>query len=305
MVHGRPIRIATRASKLAIAQSRLVAARLEDIGQRTELVTLSTRGDRTAGALAGAGGKGLFTEELSRALHKGDVDIAVHSAKDLPVHRQEGVVIAVVPERADAADVLVSRVGPLEELPSGAVIGTGSPRRAAQIRALRDDLRVASIRGNVDTRVQKALQEPRSVDAVVLARAGLERLGLVDSRAGYIHPLPEEFIPAAGQGALAVECCCGRAPLQEFLAALSHAPSFDALLAERDIVRCLGADCHSCLGVHIAQRGHGRWLGRAMVARRDGSGMLRAASEGAGAEEAGQLLLSELVTAGAKALLGT
>jgi len=197
------IRVATRASALALAQARTVAERLESGGARVQIVSMRTEGDRRAEArLAAVGGKGLFVREIEEALLRGDADVAVHSLKDLPADLPPGLTLAVFPERDDARDVLVTRdTAGLDALPRGAVIGTSSPRRRAIVLSLRPDLVVTPIRGNVDTRLAKLAT--REWDAVLLAAAGLRRLGLAPQHA---TPLaPDVFVPAVGQGVLGVE----------------------------------------------------------------------------------------------------
>ena len=202
MAPMQTIRIATRGSQLALAQTGQVAELIRQANPalRTELVAISTRGDRHAGPLAEVGGKGLFTRELEEALRAGTVDLAVHSAKDLPAEMESDFAIAAVPVRQDARDALASRSGPLAELPGGAAVGTGSLRRRAQLLAARPDLNVVPIRGNVETRLLKALGEQAELHAVVLAMAGLNRGGLADKYGDRLFPLDaDQVIPAAGQ----------------------------------------------------------------------------------------------------------
>jgi len=309
------IRIGTRRSDLAMAQSGLAAERIRAAAPHAEveLVPILTRGDREKGPLADIGGKGLFTAELEAALRRGEIHLAVHSAKDMPADMPDGLALAAVLERADARDALVSPGGGgLESLPRGASVGTSSLRRRAQVLAARGDLTVAPIRGNVGTRLRRALGEAVEgrVDAVVLAMAGLARSGLAETHRANIRPLDiEEFIPAGGQGCIAIQTpAASRGPhaedLAEILDCLDHTPSHHALLAERAVLRGLGAGCHSCLAVHILERG-GRWRGIAMVARSDGTGMIRSRSTGRDATEAAESLLVDLCGQGAIELLGT
>ncbi|HAU36818.1 MAG TPA: hydroxymethylbilane synthase, partial [Phycisphaerales bacterium] len=203
----KTLRIGTRRSRLATAQATLVvdALRRAHPGLACELAPLLTRGDRRTGPLADAGGKGLFTAELEDALRAGRIHLAVHSAKDMPAEMPAGLVIAAVPDRADPRDALVSRDGLAPaDLPRGARVGTGSERRRVQLLALRDDLEIVALRGNVETRLSAALDG--ALDAVVLAMAGLERVGLAQEHATRVRPLDvATFLPAAGQGALAVQ----------------------------------------------------------------------------------------------------
>jgi len=300
------LRIATRRSNLALRQSRLVADALcaHHGGLEVELVAMATRGDRLRGPLRSAGGKGLFIRELEQALRSGRVQLAVHSAKDLPAEMAEEFAIAAVPARADARDALVSRFAGVDGLPAGAAVGTGSPRRRAQLLALRDDLAVAPIRGNVETRLNKALAPEGRLGAAVLAMAGLLRSGLADSHAGFIHPLEvEDVIPAAGQGTLAVQALRDGVGTAELLAPLEDPAARAALSAEREVLRRLGAGCHSCLAVHVAAR-EDRWCAWGMVARADGSGMVRVKCLAGGAAEAAEALLAALHERGAADLLG-
>lgn len=269
----------------------------------TELVAISTRGDRHAGPLAEVGGKGLFTKELEEALRRGEVDLAVHSAKDLPAEMEGEFAIIAVPPREDPRDVLASRCGCLDDLPKGATVGTGSLRRRAQLLAIRDDLNVVPIRGNVETRLKKAICDAPEMDAVVLAMAGLNRGGLSEPYGQYLHPLDaEQIIPAAGQGLLAIQAMADRADVAQMLLSIEDADSRAALEAERAVLRGLGAGCQSCLAIHINPAG-ARWAGRAMVARPDGRDMIRLSCEAAIAATAGQELLSMLIDGGADRLL--
>jgi hydroxymethylbilane synthase len=198
------LRLGTRRSALAMAQAGLVAAALTDLGCQVELVGVTTEGDRRSGAaLADVGGTGVFVTELRAQLSAGAVDVVVHSLKDLPTAPADGLVVAAIPARADARDALVSRGGStLSQLWPGAVVGTGSPRRAAQLRAARADLDIRPIRGNVDTRLRKVADG--EVDAVVVAAAGLLRLGRLGEATELLPPAL--MLPAPGQGALGVEC---------------------------------------------------------------------------------------------------
>jgi hydroxymethylbilane synthase len=305
-MHTTTIRIATRASRLALAQTGQVAEMIRQShpGIAAELVAISTRGDRLRGPLAEVGGKGLFTRELEDALRSGSVDLAVHSAKDLPAAMDGDFTIAAVPVRQDPRDALASRAGGLDKLPRGATVGTGSPRRRAQLLALRPDLRVVPIRGNVETRLKKAVGDAADMDAVVLAMAGLNRGGLAGPYGQYIHPLDiEQVIPAAGQGLLALQTMTERVDMVQLLAAIQDADSSLALQAERTVLRGLGAGCQSCLAIHVSRRGQQEWLGLAMAARLDGSDMVNISCRSGSADAAGRDLLSELTKRGAVKLL--
>jgi hydroxymethylbilane synthase len=241
---GGPLRLGTRGSALALAQSGEIARALAAAhpGLRVELVPIVTRGDRLAGELAALGGKGLFTEELERGLLDGSLDLAVHSLKDLPVSLPAGLVIAAFPRRADARDVLVSAIAAdLDGLPAASVVLTGALRRRAQVLLRRPDLRVEGLRGNVDTRLRRWRE--RGAGALVLAGAGLARLGLQASADLPAHPLaPDVMLPAPGQGTLALEVRRG-ARAEELCAALDDAATGATADAERRVVAAFGGDC--------------------------------------------------------------
>lgn len=269
----KAVRIATRASELALAQARRVAERIErELRVRTELVSFKTSGDRLAGSLAKLGGKGLFVKELEEALLEGRADLAVHSAKDLPAALAPGLEFAAFPERGDPRDALVARErgARLETLPRGARVGTGSVRRTAQLRALRPDLEIVPLRGNVPTRLRKL--EAEALDAVVLACAGLDRLGLaarIDERID-----PEQMLPAVAQGVLAVEGRVGD-PLARDVAALGDPPTVVGVAAERGFLARLGGDCNAPLAALAEPSETGSLRLRALLAWPDGSRMLR------------------------------
>ena len=237
------LRLGTRASRLALYQTELVAARLRHAHADVaiELVEITTAGDRDrTSPLTSGEGAGWFTSAIQEALLAGEVDVAVHSYKDLPTARPEGLVIAAVPERADPRDALVSRSGgTLAELPAGAVVGTSSPRRTVQAAALRPDLELRSIRGNVDTRIQKV--DAGEYDAAILAVAGLERLGAAD-RASHVFGF-EEMLPAPAQGALAAECRRDDADTLRLLTAIDDAELRRLVGAERAFLAALEAGC--------------------------------------------------------------
>jgi hydroxymethylbilane synthase len=245
----RTLRLGTRRSPLAMTQSGLVAdAVTAATGRAVELVEITTHGDTTQATnerVVQIGSTGIFVTALREALLGGEVDFAVHSLKDLPTAEPEELVLAAVPEREDVRDVLVARDGhKLADLPAGARIGTGSLRRAAQLRLLRPDLEIVAIRGNIDTRV--GFVGSGRLDGVLLAYAGLSRLG----RAAEITDLfdPAEFLPCPGQGALAVECRADDAALREALAALDHGPTRVAVVAERSMMAALEAGCSAPVG---------------------------------------------------------
>ncbi|MFP3938456.1 MAG: hydroxymethylbilane synthase [Phycisphaerae bacterium] len=266
------VRIGTRGSRLAVAQAREVADALESAcGVSCELVPTSTRGDRRAGSLTEAGGKGLFTAELEDALRDGRLDIAVHSAKDLPTSDAPGLCIGAVPARADARDALVSRGGyGLADLPRSAKVGTGSLRRRAQLLAHRPDLEVVPIRGNVETRLGGTLNEDADLDAVVVAMAGLMRCRLTRKLDNCVVPLSvEQMVPASGQGTLAVQCRRDDRRLIPMLRRIADPSATTRLACERAVLRGLGADCHSCVAVHV-RSGQQGWQGLAMVGGENG-----------------------------------
>lgn len=242
------LRIATRGSALALRQTEIVAAALRAAHphMEIELVIVRTAGDQNQSAPVAQLGDGAFVRGVEAALLDGSADVAVHSAKDMPTIEPPELVIAAFPERADPRDVLVSRGGwRFVELPAGARLGTGSPRRAAIARALRPDLDVQQIRGNIDTRLRKL--DAGQYDAIVLAAAGLARMGWQDRVTEYLDPAA--WVPPAGQGALAVQCRAA-SPAAELLTAIDHAPTRAAVTAERAVLRRLGAGCRVPVGAH-------------------------------------------------------
>jgi hydroxymethylbilane synthase len=290
------LRIGTRRSPLALAQADEVARLLANRGVDTELVPMTTSGDRGASPDASPFGvKGLFVDEIVRALLDGEIDVAVHSAKDLPAEDPPGVVVAAVPERADPRDVLVTRDGPLE---SGAVVGTSSLRRRAQVLAWRREITVRDLRGNVGTRLRKLAAG--DVDAVVLAAAGLRRLDVWPDRAELLDP--DVMVPAPGQGALAVQARSGDPATLESLHAVEHAPSRAAFDAERVLMRRLGGGCALPIGALAEPSGVAVRV-RAVVASPDGSVVVRANAEAAESGDAADAAARELLDGGAKAIL--
>lgn len=241
----KTLRVGTRASALAMAQSWAVAEQLENAGYVTELVTVSTQGDRSMAPISEIG-VGVFTSALREALAAGEVDVAVHSYKDLPTAPDPRLSLAAVPAREDPRDALVARDGlSLGELPPGSVVGTGSPRRASQIEALGLGLEVRGIRGNVDTRMRKVADG--ELDAVVLARAGLARVGRLDGVTESLDPL--QMLPAPAQGALAVECRVDDVDTEHLLqSVLDDEASRAAVAAERAMLAALEAGCSAPVG---------------------------------------------------------
>ena len=242
--------IATRESRLALWQAGHVRSLLESrLGWQVELLGMTTLGDRILDtSLSKVGGKGLFVKELEVALAEGRADLAVHSLKDVPMDLPEGFALACVLEREDPRDAFVSnRFASLAELPLGAVVGTSSLRRLVLLKALRPDLRIEPLRGNLDTRLRKL--DEGGYDAIVLAAAGLKRLGL-DARIRHSFA-PADMLPAAGQGALGIEVRAGRADLIGALAGLAHTPSWLAVTAERTVSRAMGGSCSMPLAAFV------------------------------------------------------
>jgi hydroxymethylbilane synthase len=294
------IRIGTRGSALALAQAGAVAAMLETRGAAVETVVIRTTGDGGAEPLSESP-TGLFVREIEQALMSRAVDLAVHSMKDLPTDERPGLAVVAVPERSDPRDALVSRGGVgLSALPSGSKVATSSPRRAAQVRASRQDLAVVGVRGNVDTRLRK-LGEGQ-FDALVLAYAGLLRLGLAD-RVSEVLP-PEICLPAPGQGALALQARKDDAATRDLVGRLDHLPSRLATTAERAFLSELGAGCTLPAGA-LATVADGRVRLQAVVANRAGSSVMRREVVGAAqdAEALGRSLADEMLRAGARVLI--
>jgi hydroxymethylbilane synthase len=306
-----PLRLGTRRSALAMVQAELVAGAITSLtGRDVELVPLTTSGDTSSAALTDLGGTGVFVSALREALCDGDVDLAVHSLKDLPTGSADGLRLAAIPRREDPRDVLVARDGlTLGELPSGSQVGTGSPRRAAQLRARGLGLDVVPVRGNVDTRLR--LVGDGAVDAVVLARAGLARLGHLDEITEVIDPI--QMLPAPGQGALAVECREPRTPEDaEVLVALQRLDdplSRLAVTAERDVLSILEAGCLAPVGAY-AEAVEGEQVAelylRVAVVAIDGSVTMRRSITGPldQAQVLAQALAAELLAEGAADLMG-
>ena len=281
------LRIGTRGSPLALVQARAVRGRLAAAhgidAERIALEIIRTTGDTIRDRpLAELGGKGLFTKEIEEALAAGAIDLAVHSAKDMPTVLPAGLAIAAVLEREDARDVFISRkAGTLRELASGAVIGTASLRRQALVLRLRADLAVVPMRGNVETRLRKL--DAGEVDATLLALAGLKRLGLADAATAVLSV--EEFLPAVGQGVIAVEARADDVKTRALLEAVDHAETATALVAERAFLAVLDGSCRTPIAGH-ATIAHGRMAFRGLIAKPDGSAAFETAREGAAADAA-------------------
>ncbi|MCH8162414.1 MAG: hydroxymethylbilane synthase [Chloroflexi bacterium] len=272
---SRPtITVGTRGSPLAMRQTELVVAslRAQDPEAQIEIKQIKTQGDRDQRAsLTNIGGQGVFVKELEAAILAGDIDVAVHSLKDVPSEIAPGLTLAAYPERADPRDTLVSRDGKtLAELPAGARIGTGSRRRAVQLLALRSDIEPVDIRGNVDTRIRKV--DEGEYHAAVLAQAGLERLGLAE-RASQVFDA-EELLPSVGQGALVIEARAGDAALLELLASISHDATRLACETERAFMARLGGGCQLPFGAYAEIEGDSLRF-RGFVADDEGHRLLR------------------------------
>ena len=303
----RLLRLGTRGSKLALAQSGGIAATvIAELGRQVEMVSVATAGDLSTAAITQIGGTGVFVAALREALLAGEVDFAVHSYKDLPTAPAPGLVIAAVPLRQDARDVLVARDGlTLGELPAGARIGTGSPRRTAQLLGLGLGHEVVPIRGNVDTRIGKV--RSGEVDAVVLARAGLARLDRLDDATEVIDPLT--MLPAPAQGALALECRADDLEVLALLRLLEDPDSRLAVDAERAMLAALEAGCTAPVGalatVAEGDDGFEIYL-RGLVAAVDGTDAVRLSATGPTSEaaEVGRRLAAELLDLGAADLMG-
>jgi hydroxymethylbilane synthase len=299
-----PIRLGTRASVLATTQSTWVAERITAaLGREVELVEVTTEGDRDRGPLAQLGGTGVFVSALREALLDARIDVAVHSLKDLPTAPADGIALAAVPLREDPRDVVVARDGlTLGELPVGSRLGTGSPRRAAQLNALGLGLEIVDIRGNVDTRIRKVREG--EYDAVVLARAGLARLGRLDDATEVLDPL--QMLPAPGQGALAVEARSDDALAAE-LAVLDDARTRAAVTAERAVLATLEGGCAAPIGVLAevveGEDGDELWV-RAVALSPDGELSVRMSATGdpADADGVGNRLAGDMLAEGAARL---
>jgi hydroxymethylbilane synthase len=300
------LRLGTRASELARTQSQTVADAVTALtGTPVELVHIVTEGDRSSAAIASLGGAGVFVTAIRRALLEGSVDLAVHSYKDLPTAPDPGLTLAAVPVREDPRDALVARDGlTLGELPPGARIGTGAPRRVAQLRALGLGLDIVPIRGNVDTRLSRVADG--DLDAVVLARAGLARLGRLDAVTETLDPL--QVLPAPAQGALAVECRTSDARTRELLGRLEDPAARACVVAERSTLATLEAGCSAPVAAYavIAEGEDGPELFlRASVTAIDGSEAVRGSLTGhlADAAALGRVLAGDLLDRGAAGLM--
>lgn len=294
--------IGSRGSKLALTQTHWVRDRLQAHHDSLEIEVLEIRttGDTATGSLRNFGGAGVFIKELERALLEGQIDLAIHSLKDLPTQRHPELTLVATPEREDVRDALIGPdLSSLADLPNGARLGTGSLRRRAQLKALRPDLEILDIRGNLDTRIHKAMRG--ECDAVVLAVAGLNRLGW-QQRIG-VHLSLDQVLPAPGQGALGLQMHADN-PLKSYVSALNHAPTQAAVQAERQLLQTLRAGCHAPVGAW-ARLEEDQLTLDGLVGHPDGTEMLRARHSAplTDAQPLGEAVAAALREQGADALL--
>ena len=304
------LQIALRKSALSLCHAEFIRGRLLKLYPDCEIVLrgVTTQGDRIIDrSLADIGGKGLFIEEIETAMTQGRADLAVHSLKDMPMEMADGFTIAAVPVREDPRDALVSnRFKSIDAIPAGAVVGTSSLRREAQLRELNPGLKVSMLRGNVPTRIRR--MDEGSYDAIVLAAAGLNRLEQNHRIAAILEP--EAFLPAVGQGALGLECRSDRLDVIAMLEPLIHPPTLLAVTAERAFSRALSGSCRTPLAGHATIRGDELWL-RGLIASRDGNDVmrgerampLRSSDDLAAAEALGRALGEDFLSRGAARLL--
>lgn len=299
------MRIGSRGSQLALWQANHIADRLRSLGHEVAIEIIRTTGDAMQHvAFAQVDAKGMFTKEIEEALRDGRIDLAVHSLKDLPTELDPAFTLAAIPERADPRDALLSaRHASFAALPHGARVGTSSLRRRAQLSAQRGDLQFEEFRGNIDTRIRKMVEG--QIDAIILASAGLERLGLTQYRRECFAPLI--LCPAAGQGALAIETRANDARTVEIMRSLDHAPTRYAVTAERATLAALGGGCQVPIGVHCSPGDGGAYSISGVVASIEGRQVIRAAFEHqqTAATELGERLADELLRLGAKSILET
>jgi hydroxymethylbilane synthase len=292
--------IGSRGSKLALWQAKHIAAKLAALGHSARIEIIQTTGDKiTDVALSKVGTKGLFTKEIEEALLAGSIDLAVHSAKDMPTELPAGLVLSAFPERGDPRDAMIGST--LAALPHGAIVGTSSLRRTAQLRGRRQDLVINDLRGNVDTRLRK--QAEGQFAAIVLAAAGLTRLGWQDCITEYLDP--EIFIPAVGQGALAIETRDDGGAGHAAALQLDDAATRTRVTAERAALAAMGGGCQVPLGAHAVIGAHGEINMRGIVVSPDGRLVINAAITGAGNDPAGvgAALAKKLMASGAAVVL--
>ncbi|MCH6561795.1 MAG: hydroxymethylbilane synthase [Myxococcales bacterium] len=299
----KTLRLGTRGSELAIAQADRVATLLRGLGHEVALVKIETSGDRLKGPISKEGGKALWLREIEQSLLDGTIDLAVHSAKDMPVELADGLTVGAYPEREDPRDVFIGAPGRrFAALPPGSQVGTGSLRRIALLKSLRPDLESVPIRGNVATRLAKI--ESMGLDGVILAAAGLVRLGLDEQ---ILDPLdPERYVPAGGQGALAVEVRIDDEDVQQIVSQIEDSDVAAQVRAERAFLFELGADCHTPVAVHATIHGV-RLRVRALVLSIDGQQRIEGSAEGElrAPETLGVALGRELLQRGARRILET
>jgi hydroxymethylbilane synthase len=293
------IQIGSRGSPLALWQAEHVKSRLVALGHDAVIRVITTTGDRLLHArLETVGGKGAFLKEIEEALEAGEVDLAVHSLKDVPVAAPDGLVLCAILERADPRDAVLSAGARLDELPPGTRVGTTSLRRQCQIRAIRPDLSLADLRGNVDSRIRK-LHEGQ-YGAILLAVAGLIRLGRQDEVTQVLEP--DAFLPAPGQGAIALQCRADDLRIRTAVAVLNHPATAAAVTAERAFLAALGGGCNVPLGAYARPDAEGLRLS-AFVGRVDGSALVRGDLAGTEPEALGRALAADLIARGARELM--
>ncbi|WP_448584446.1 hydroxymethylbilane synthase [Thermocrinis sp.] len=294
------LRLGTRKSKLALWQANFVKEKLESLGCKVELVPITTTGDKiTSAPLAKIGGKGLFVKEIEEALLKGEIDLAVHSLKDVPMVLPKGLTLCAITERENPYDVLISKEGKkLEELPPGAVVGTSSLRRQVQIKRKRRDLKVEVLRGNVDTRIRKL--EEGLYSAIVLAYAGVKRMGLE----AYISQVLEDFIPAVGQGSLAIETREDDPKVHRLVKTLDHRESHLRALCERAFLRKLEGGCQVPIGAFAWIEG-GKIKIKGFISDLEGERFVEGKEEGGleEVEDVGKRLANKLLDLGGREIL--
>ncbi|GAC1656729.1 MAG: hydroxymethylbilane synthase [Acidobacteriaceae bacterium] len=294
------LRIASRGSQLALWQAKHVAGLLATMGHTAEIVIIKTTGDKIQDvALSRVGTKGMFTKEIEEAILAGDADLAVHSMKDVPTELLPEFVIAATMEREDARDALLSvRFGSLDELPPRAHVGTSSLRRQAQLKGIRADVQVSPLRGNVDSRIRKL--QTGDYDAILLAAAGVKRLGLDELVREHIAP--ETMLPAVGQGALAIEIIRAKSDIYDIVRLLNHEETESEVQCERALLGALGGGCQVPIAAHAVQHG-GELQLHALVARADGSETVRTTQRGVVPETVGEAAAQVLLSRGAQDIL--
>lgn len=308
----RTIVVGTRQSALALTQTGQAVELLKQLAEehgiacQFEIKKIVTKGDRILDVtLSKVGGKGLFVKEIEQALTDGEIDIAVHSMKDMPFELPEGLVVGAIPQREDARDALITRgAASLDELPKGALVGTSSLRRASQLQNYRPDLRIESIRGNIDSRLRKLEEE--NFDAIMLAAAGMHRIGWQDRISAYLPP--EVCLPAVGQGALCIECRGNDSFVLDLLGKFQHEPTALAVRAERAFLGRLNGGCQVPLGAYASVENNSGddaplLTLTGMVGTPDGATMLKETASGQDPEALGRLVAEKLIEQGAERIL--